>query len=221
MSRNQIVITVIGLGVILVIAIIVAAVRRERKRKAAIRAAASDLGLEFREKAPEILDTLSRRFGMFKRGHSRRVHNVLEGQIEDIGVAIFDYRYTTGGGEHQSTSHQTVVLLRLAPGNDLPALQISPENVFHKLASGFGFSDIDFDEHPEFSDKYLVKGKDEDRIRALLTPRMMEALCAHPKRPSIQAEGELFVYWRSGKRVKPEQLDDLLRDAFEGCPAIA
>ncbi len=215
------VLTIVILVAGLVLVSIGASKVRERRRRRAIEEAASALGLSYRQKGEDLLQRLHKRLPLFDRGHSKRIHNVLEGQIEDIGVAVFDYRYTVGSGKHQSIHHQTVVHFTLSPGTHLPRVEVSPESLLHKVATSFGYQDIDFPDHPEFSKRFLVRGKDESSIRGLLTPQIMDALVSHPKRPTIQTDGDIFLYCRPGKRAKPEDLDDLLREAFQACTAIA
>ena len=49
----------------------------------------------------------------------------------------------------------------------LPEMLIYPEKFFHKVGSLLGMQDIDFEEWPEFSRKFLVQG-DEWGVRRLM-----------------------------------------------------
>ncbi len=48
----------------------------------------------------------------------------------------------------------------------LPNFTLRPENLFHKIGQVFGYQDIDFDSHPEFSKRYLLKGENESEVRS-------------------------------------------------------
>ena len=88
-------------------------------------------------------------FSLFARGHSRKVYNVMQGNVDDVDVTIMDYKYATNRGRHRNTTYQTVVLFR-SDQLDLPQFTLRREHVFHKLAATFGHQDIDFDDYPTF-----------------------------------------------------------------------
>ena len=58
----------------------------------------------------------------------------------------------------------------------IPVFTIDREHVFDKLASLAGYDDIDFEEFPEFSDAYYLKGPNEAGIRDLFKPELIEFL---------------------------------------------
>src|SRR2546422_3151571 len=49
----------------------------------------------------------------------------------------------------------------------LPTFMLTPEDLRAKLAVLFGGQDVDFDDSPEFSRRYRLRGTDEDAVRAL------------------------------------------------------
>ena len=212
--------TFIPIIIILIVATIGYAIFADRQRRKAIKAMATQLGLAFCKKDNSVWQLHDGSLPLFNAGHSRKAANVLTGQIEDIGVSIFDFRYTTGHGKHSSTHRQTVVLMQLS-GKLLPSMEIRPEGFFSKIATSFGYQDFDFGEHYEFSGKYLVRGKDEEAIRRIMTHQLMEFMASKPKRPTIQTSGESFLFFRPRGRVKPAKLDKLLGEAFEACTAVA
>jgi len=46
---------------------------------------------------------------------------------------------------------------------------MEPEYFFHRIANFFGINDIDFKVYPEFPKQYLLKSKNEDRLRAQMS----------------------------------------------------
>ncbi len=206
-------ITLMIAGAVLAAAIIVAIVHHYgKKRTEALEAAAKSMGLDF-SRLPEsqLLPSLST-FPLFSQGHAKKAINVLSGIADEIGISIFDYRYTTGGGQHQHVHSQTVVVLESSV-LDLPPFSLKPQNVIHNIGKAFGYKDIDWDTHPEFSKKYLLRSKDEPTVRQVFTPDILEYYEARPGL-STEAGSNRLIFFRSSKKVKPENLPAFLKDGF-------
>ena len=194
----------------LLVLVIVWSVRRDRARAEEIRSRAAALGFTYREKDGIPADGATA-LPLFQRGRKQRTQHVMNRTDRDIETLLFDYAYTTGSGKHQHTHRQTVALFRL-PDVDLPKFEISPENMFHRLAGVFGYQDIDFDASPEFSKAYVVRGVDEVRVRAILGPSARHLL-ERQSGWSTEGGGPLLAIYRSGKRVSAEDLTTFLEDA--------
>ncbi len=198
--------------VILIVATILLVRHFEKKRTEALQAAAKSMMLDFsRLPEPQLLPSLSA-FPLFSHGHSRKAFNVMTGLADEIRITLFDYRYTTGGGKNQHTHNQTVALLE-SDILDAPPFSLKPQNVFHSIGKKFGFQDIDFDSHPIFSEKYLLRSSDEDAVREVFTPDILEY---YEQRPGLSTEagGNRLVFFRASKKVKPDDLPEFLKDAF-------
>ena len=156
----------IVLGVIALIATLIGiAVLAERRRTAAWSAAADALGLQFAPKAAPELQRQFEAFGLFGSGHSRRWSNVITAETAETTLAIFDYRYKTGGGKHQATHHQTVLAMS-SERLQVPALALRPRvGFFDTIGAFIGGQDIDFEEHPAFSKATVLKAPDEAAVR--------------------------------------------------------
>jgi hypothetical protein len=185
----------------------------ERQRTAALGPLAASLGLTFDPKSDQAAVRALGDVQLFARGHSKRVTNLMTGTLEGRRLAVFDYQFTTGGGKAQRTSAQTVVLL---PGlkPSLPDLQMAPENPFHKIAEAYGEQDIDLASAPEFSRRYIVKGKDEAAVRAALTPEVTSYFVAH-QGWWIEAQAGTVAIYRGHTEVKPGELRQFIADACE------
>jgi hypothetical protein len=186
---------------------------REKQRREDLRSVAGKLGFSFSPAGdPHLLGRLGQ-FHLFSQGRSRKVRNVMRGEIQDIAVSLFDYRYTTGSGKHNHTHSQTVLLFeseRLA----LPFFTLRPEGFFHRMAGAFGYEDIDFDDSPAFSDAYLLKGGDEDRIRAIFTPEVRAYYTRHDRLCTEGERGRL-VHYRADRRVSPERIESWLQEGLD------
>lgn len=199
-------------GIIIVAAIFIGgSVWYEKQRTKKIRAAAESLGLAYAERSEGLRETLSM-LPLFRRGRSRRIRNVLTGQIEDMAVHLFDYRYRTGSGKNSQTHNQTVAAFRIQGGR-MPAFTLAPEHWGHRLISALGYQDIDFAEHPAFSRTFILRGEDEERIRALFDEELIAFMQAHSGN-TVEGAGDWIVVYRTRKRVKPDDLAGLMERGF-------
>ncbi|MFC1679418.1 hypothetical protein ACFL2T_04335 [Elusimicrobiota bacterium] len=182
----------------------------EKKRREAMADAAYHLGLEFSPDASFLETGEFARFQVFNEGHSRKFKNVIKGEVSKRPVNIFDYQYTTGGGKN-STTHRATMAVFTLPKGDMPQFELRPEHIFHKIGAVFGYQDIDFDTHPEFSKTYLLRGKSEQDVRGLFRMDVLYHFESHPGW-SVEGVGQWMVIYRANKRVDPEQLRAFVDD---------
>ncbi|MCB9938629.1 MAG: hypothetical protein H6823_10335 [Planctomycetaceae bacterium] len=200
------------LGSGLVIGLIVWAVQAEKKRVAGMRDFADGLGLEFFESGQNELLTRLGRFQLFNSGRGRVMRNLILGKTEIASIAIFDYRYTTGSGKNQSTHNQTVVSME-SDSLDIPDFTMRPENVFDRVGSALGFQDIDFDDHPEFSKSFVLKGPDEAAIREFFDSTILDFFAAK-KGICFEATKGMFIYYRAAKPQSADGLRNYLEEGY-------
>ena len=134
-----------GFAVIATIAIVLS-IRHERKRTEALAGIAEQMGLSFDAQGTMPAGAFNQA-PLFDIGRSRKTKNVMTGRVEDIQLHLFDYQYTTGSGKHATTHKHTVAAVEVQ-GFDLPKFHLKPEHFGHKIASVFGFDDIDFSDYP-------------------------------------------------------------------------
>jgi MFS superfamily sulfate permease-like transporter len=70
--------------------------------------------------------------------------------------------------------HSTVQVLTLPI--ELPEMVLEKENVINRALELAGFGDIELEEFPAFSRKFVLQGPDEEAIRAFLTPALLRFL---------------------------------------------
>ncbi len=193
-------------------AIVYAAHKYEQARTEQFQKVAEDLGLEFFPTGnPAVQDAIGH-LRLFNQGHGRKTQNMLSGQTDDIEIAIFGYRFITGGGKNQQTHQQTVISFQ-SPHLALTEFELRPEHIFHKIGQAFGYKDIDFDSHPVFSKRFLLRGPDEAAIREFFKPDLLEFFEAH-QGISVEATGDRLIYYRAGKRIKPEEVRSFMEEGF-------
>lgn len=190
--------------IVLVASVVILSRRAERNRAEALQQASAAAGFSF--EAEGDLDQL-RALGdlpLYGHGHSKKITSMMVGRVDDEQVRVFDYRYTTGGGKESHTWRQTVALYAGA-AHGLPDFHLSPENILHKVGQVFGYQDIDFESSPVFSSRYLLRGPDEEAIRAAFPAETRALLEQQPGWTVEVGNGTIGIY-RSQKRTRPEDV---------------
>ncbi|MCA9292426.1 MAG: hypothetical protein KDA20_01280 [Phycisphaerales bacterium] len=195
------------------VAAIASAIIAERRRKQELRAVAERLGLSYADKDDAALAPLRSATKLFDRGSARRFTSIMHGRIEDLSVYIFDYAYTTGTGEETQRHRQTMAAI-FAEQSRAPKFELRPERVFHKVASFFGYEDIDVSDHPAFSRMFHLKGDDAQSVLNAFPTETCDRLMQAGKM-CIESTGQWVIVYRPDKRLKPHEIDGFLREAFE------
>ena len=129
--------------------------RSKEKRTMQLASIAHKLNLPFFPEGDDSLLERLNHFHLLSQGHSDEIWNMLHGETNNVELAVFDYQYTTGSGEHSYIDNQSVIYFR-SPKLNLPQFAVRPEGIFHNIGSVLGQKDIDFVSHPDFSKKYLL-----------------------------------------------------------------
>ncbi|MFN3193474.1 MAG: hypothetical protein ACE361_23380 [Aureliella sp.] len=219
LQQSYLMILLFGGFILIMITSIVVSIRNEKKRQAAVSQYASDLGLAYTESLPAADWDVFSKFQIANRGRGRKAGNALVADSGELRMVIFDYKFTTGSGKNSTTHKQTIVL---ANSETLvaPDFSISPESFLHRLGDLFGFKDIDFDEDPEFSNAFLLKGQDQESIRQFFDPNRRSAFSKFPQ-VTVETCGNSFVFFRPRKRAKPDEYQGLMGDAFSIYQALS
>ncbi|MCP4455254.1 MAG: hypothetical protein GY809_27660 [Planctomycetes bacterium] len=96
----------------------------------------------------------------------------------------------------------------------LPVFQLYREGLFQKIADKFSKKDIDFEGYPIFSDKYVLKGGDEQAVRALFSPEVL--LHFENTQWCGESNGRPLVFWKHNKRIKLEHMNEFLNSLKPG-----
>ena len=191
--------------------------RREKERSLILNALATEIGLDFLPAQDDALLAKMQVFSLFNKGRSPEIKNVMKTKTDNVKMTLFDYAYTTGGGEHSRRVSQTIVTLE-HDSLSLPKFTLSPEGLFSKIGAAIGFQDIDFDEHPEFSKSFVLKGEDEPAIRKFFDREKIEFF-AQRKESYIETAHSFFIYTRGGRK-KPEQIREFLKEGYSVYTAL-
>ena len=139
-------------------------------RSGQMKDVAKKLGLSYDRGDDFGLINLLKDFKLFSRGRRKKITNILGEKTEwkETDFRLFDYKYTIKTGKHSKTFRQTVFFVQ-SKKLGLPQFYMKPEHFFNKIGHYLGIEDIDFEEFPEFSNQYWLKGEDEGQIRQTMS----------------------------------------------------
>ena len=180
----------------------------ERKRREAYEQHCLIRGFKFEVERPEGERRFRDFFEPFNQGRSRRWGYTISGERHGAPFTAFEYRWVTGGGKSSQTHHIGGMVWELDDAV-LTTFALTPEGWFSRLGQVFGMQDIDFDDAPEFSKAYRLKGPDESAIRALFTPEMRQFF-AVTLGQQVAGGGRFLFWWHDGRLPKAEALDEWL-----------
>ena len=204
--------------VVVMLAVIVAGAGYlyERRKAVDYKQVMSRLG--FAEWRQEALNSNAHELAHFQEGHSHEVRGAFRKTVDGANVTLFTHQYKCRrlsrwlDGYYRDEKIKQTVLLCQAPGLELPWLFLKPESIGDKLDhTVFGIQDIDFAEDPDFSRRYVLQGNDIARIQQTLTPSIRAHLAQHPGM-SVEAYGDMLLYYHDRKLIKPSGLAQFVDD---------
>lgn len=216
MSQTQWLIIIIC-GIVL--SLIVSVIRdwlKSRREMPVYRAVADSLNFTFSEDAG--MESLPRRdeFFLLTGKDSQHIPYMLSGTIGNVEVKILDYIYaifSSTQGRQRRSKQETLVMFQ-SPDYRWPDFMMIPDSFALKLTEILGMKDIDFDDAPEFSKRYLLNGSDEAAIRRAFRQEVTDAF-ARRKRWCLEAHGDVIVFRIKDKRVPPKDIRSFLEETIE------
>jgi len=172
------------------------------KRREAMAALASRLGLRFDPGKDRYLARRYRFLDKLRRGSNRYAYNILSGNYQGHDVTVFDYHYQVRSGK--STHHYYFSFFILQLPQSFPELVIDKEGFFSKVAQALGYDDIDFESH-EFSRRFCVRSGDKKFAYDVCNVRMIEYFLSNSDL-SIEIEDDVLAI-SLGQRLSPEYIE--------------
>jgi hypothetical protein len=182
---------------------------REMRRREQLERVALETGFAYgREGTPLDVAGLTS-LELLGRGRSHQYSNILRGSGAGTEMQLFDFKYTTGSGRNRSTHRLTVAAFRLRA--EVPQFTLDRENLFHKLISALGYQDIDLEAHPQFSARYLLRGKDAEAIRRFFHPGLVAFFESPEKHEyTVEGGGAWLILYQSNQRSDAGKLREYI-----------
>ncbi|MDX2191394.1 MAG: SulP family inorganic anion transporter [Bacteroidota bacterium] len=99
--------------------------------------------------------------------------NLMTGTIKGVRFMFADIMIKEQTGFSADNIKTTVLYVADTAKLKVPNFQIEKEGVLDKIKELQGVKDIDFDDHPIFSEKYFLIGDREDKVRKFFTPELI------------------------------------------------
>ena len=206
---------------VLVTAFCVAHFVYERKQREAYQRAASSLGIEYLNNNPGPLRQLVGQLPMLSKGRAPRFKHVMRTTLADVETYLAVYSYSTGSGSKKGRRYISIVAFRTGVDR-APDFELRSENVvLHTIASFFGKHDIDFEDDTEFSRGYVLKGDDEEAVRAYFTPERRRHLAELEDKPTVESHGDWVVVLGRGRKDRdPAVITQRIERSFAVCEPL-
>ena len=182
----------------------------EKKRREAFEVYCLTRGFTFETERPQAERRYEDVLDLFRAGRSKKWGYTICGTRNGFPFTAFEYKWVTGGGKSSSTHHIRAILWE-TPDSPFPRFALTPEGVLERLGALFGLQDINFEDSPEFSRAYRLRGNNEAEIRSLFTPELRTFFAATPGQ-KVAGGGRFLFWWDSGRLPQAERLDEYLEE---------
>ncbi len=179
-------------GMAIVVGLGVWAVTQRAKHATDLLGTATQLGLSFNpnpEDAPLLIEELAN-FALFRRGFQKNIRNVMKGSVGGVDTLVFEYSYKFLPTSRASEAYTVAVFTDWNWA--LPDFELAHTGLLDKLANIQGLLAIHFDTNPEFSKHYALRSADEQAVRALFQPAVIDFFASRPPsilRPNVVVAG--------------------------------
>lgn len=184
----------------------------KRKRTESMSKIAAQMGLTFHPVGEMSLLSTLPEFYLFAKGRYGTITNLMHGTFRGLKkTTVFDYEYRTG---RRHPVRQTVVCFELERLS-LPLFCLLPSDTLTAKIEAWGYSDIDFESYPDFSEHYLLTGLNEGPIRNIFTEKVVKF---YEKNSGLCTEGNgnhLLFYNRPSQFVESERIMEHMEKAME------
>jgi hypothetical protein len=184
--------------------------KKEEARKEKYKAICGAQGLKFQDQDEFGTKAYLKSFRLFKHTHGK-IRNLSQKKSHSLDeeISLFDYKYTISTGKSSATYDQTVFFVN-SKNLGLPDFIMKPENIGHKISAFLGWEDIDFEAYPAFSDKYHLKGEDEDYIRHHFNDEVLKFF-SKTSGWTVEAVNYYLIFYSHNSLVPENILSDFYR----------
>jgi MFS superfamily sulfate permease-like transporter len=136
------------------------------KRQKSLRAISEELHWNYEVESQEEITELPD-FGYFKTRQIKKVSNILSNNQ----CSLFDIDFSEG--ELIAKQNIKATMLHIDLDTTIPEFTLDREGIFEYIIHFAGFKDIDISDHPDFSKRFYLSGKNEERIRDFFTDELI------------------------------------------------
>lgn len=134
--------------------------------------------------------------------------NMLHKNIDESHIQISDIHAREGDQIGVRFYNFTALLITDMPVK-VPQFSIEKENFTDRMLAKAGFKDIDFEEHKQFSDMFLLHGTNEAQIRAFFDKVLMDMMIGYPNY-HIESDGNSILIHKGMKLLNIKDLEEMM-----------
>lgn len=150
-------------------------------------------------------------FSFSKTGKISYAQNLVSGSFESYRFVFAEVVYDTDLRTKAATDLLPALIIKPEESNaSWPVFTMEKEGFFEKVADMANSKDIDFDDHPEFSNKFLLKGPNENEVRKFFNPAVLQLIESNPIY-HLESNGRKLIIYRFDKKKKEKEVDELIR----------
>lgn len=125
----------------------------------------------------------------------------------ELAWLLADVHYQEGGFYGNQDLHAS--MLRIPLGTKAPLFVIDRESLLDKVAFLVGFKDIVFELYPDFSNRFKVKGEDEEAIKTFLNRALIDFLEEY-KSYHIECNGEALLIFEKERHATISEIKQMV-----------
>ncbi|NQZ79006.1 MAG: SulP family inorganic anion transporter, partial [Ekhidna sp.] len=140
--------------------------------------------------------------------NSKIVHaqNIVSGTYEGVRLIYSEIVYDKTPDTPSADSQLSVLIIK--PSKSIPIFLLEREGLFEKMTDFAYRADIDFDSYPVFSNKFVLKGPDEESIRSFMHPGIIRKVEQYPHF-HMESNGDAIILYRFDKGEDNESISEL------------
>lgn len=136
------------------------------KRQSSLLKISTDLGWKYAANQEEEITDLPN-FGYFKTRQINKVYNI----ISNDSCSLFDVEFSEGEMIAKQVIRASMLFIKL--DKEIPEFTLDREGIFEYIYHFTGFKDIDIENHPDFSKRFYLSGKNQEKIKELFTDELI------------------------------------------------
>jgi len=142
--------------------------------------------------------------------NSRIVHaqNIVSGTYEGVRLIYSEIIYDKTLDTVSPDSQLAAIIIK--PPADIPTFILEKEGFFEKVTDLASKADIDFEAFPVFSDRFVLKGPDKQKIREYFHPGLIRKMEQDPHF-HVESNGKAILIYRFDKANDEESISELFR----------
>lgn len=135
--------------------------------------------------------------------------NILHKSIGASYIQLSDIHAKEGDQISIRFYNFTALLITDLPSR-IPQFSLEKENFTDRFLERAGYKDIDFDEHKQFSDMFLLVGRNEAQIRAFFNRQIMDLMVKYPQY-HIESDGNSILIHKGMKFLDAKDLEEIIK----------